>query len=158
MYYIKHNRRLQNISGLGVILVGRKHRIKESSNENNSGGLDWADSNGDHLIMPFPTLSFLMLTHCLQNKVKMLACFKYPFTVLFFVISLGNHHFNHTRFLIILELTTYFHNIFRCAFTMLTSPQMPLSTLFLSKNLPNIKAHHLHHATCGASHYSVKQN
>lgn len=60
----------QNISGLGVILVGRKHRIKESSNENNSGGLDWANSNEDHLIMSFSILSLLMVTHCLQTKIK----------------------------------------------------------------------------------------
>lgn len=69
----------QNISGLGVILVGRKHRIWESSNENNSGGFDWADSNGDHLIMPFSTSSLLMVTHCLQNKIKMLTWLQISF-------------------------------------------------------------------------------
>lgn len=55
---------------LGVILVGRKDAIRACSNESNSGGLDWAHSNGDHLIMPFPTLSLLMVTHCPQNKIK----------------------------------------------------------------------------------------
>lgn len=33
-----------------------KNRIRESINENNARGFDWAESNGDHLIMLFSTV------------------------------------------------------------------------------------------------------
>ena len=49
-----------------------KNGIRESRNEMNIGNLERAESNGGQLNTPFPTLSPILVSHYLQNKIKTL--------------------------------------------------------------------------------------